>query len=58
MVERHVSRWGTLCVGYERDPHFVDREDLCLDHMGDKMSRDPDDYQVLCRSCNGAKGGR
>lgn len=54
-----VSQFGWLCAGYERDPHVVPPEvGLHVDHMGDKFSRDPGDYQCLCPSCNGSKGGR
>ena len=54
-----VSQFGQLCAGYERDPHVVPGDvTLHVDHMGDKQSRDPKDYQCLCPSCNGAKGGR
>ncbi len=54
-----VAQFGWLCAGYERDPHVVPVEvGLHVDHMGEKFSRDPTDYQCLCPQCNGAKGGR
>lgn len=42
-----VLERGPWCPGWERDGHWVRESDLCLDH----------DVGVLCRQCNGRKGG-
>jgi hypothetical protein len=59
VLDAWTSERGPLCMGWQRDPHMVTRRDLCLDHLEARsFSRDPGDYQALCRSCNGAKGDR
>jgi hypothetical protein len=59
VLDSWAARYGPLCVGWKREPHMVTRSALCLDHLdAHSFSRDPADYQPLCRSCNGAKGDR
>ena len=56
LVAAHVARFGWVCPGWQRPPH--PSHDLTADHRvplarGGSVA---DGVDVLCRSCNGAKG--
>lgn len=54
--EEHVARHGLTCPGYGVPAHRVDSiDDLTLDHVTPRSTSGG--LQVLCRSCNGRKGG-
>jgi 5-methylcytosine-specific restriction protein A len=57
-VRAHVEEFGWVCPGYRRPPH--ESTDLTADHIRPLAvhgsALDPTNIQVLCRSCNGAKG--
>ncbi|WP_265561027.1 HNH endonuclease [Streptomyces hygroscopicus] len=58
-VARHRALYGDWCPGWRRDPHPA--QDLTADHV-QPLVRDgvsvEGNVQVLCRSCNAAKGNR
>lgn len=57
-VRAYVELYGWVCPGWQRAPH--PSTDLTADHV-DALARGgasvAENIGVLCRSCNGAKGG-
>ena len=59
LIGEHLERKGAWCPGWRRDPHRVAISEFTVDHIvshknGGKTSIA--NSQVLCRSCNAAKG--
>jgi 5-methylcytosine-specific restriction protein A len=55
-VANHRAQHGDWCPGWKRPPHRA--SDLTADHATPKAlggTDDPDNVQVLCRSCNSRK---
>ncbi|MFC3504822.1 HNH endonuclease [Micromonospora krabiensis] len=57
-VAAHRREHGDWCPGWRRDPH--EASDLTADHVDAVAAggAESGDLQVLCRSCNSAKGAR
>lgn len=58
VVAAHRREHGDWCPGWERDPHRA--ADLTADHIDAVAAGGAESggLQVLCRSCNSAKGAR
>lgn len=52
----HVRRFGWICPGYNRPPHYS--TDLTADHVTPRAKGGTTEspYVVLCRSCNSSRG--
>ncbi|MBM0279678.1 HNH endonuclease [Micromonospora tarensis] len=57
-VAAHRREQGDWCPGWKRDPHKA--TDLTADHIDAVAAGGSEggELQVLCRSCNSAKGAR
>ena len=59
VLSRHRRRWGEVCPGFERKPHFASPGNpLTVDHRVPIYQGGTDDWEnlaVLCRECNGRK---
>ena len=58
IVAAWVRRFGPLCPGWRRRPHWVAIKDLTVDHIRPKSqggSDRPSNLRVRCRSCNSRK---
>lgn len=54
-----IDTYGPLCVGYEREPHYVDPADLTGDHdVPRSRGGTGGPITVRCRSCNSRRGAR
>lgn len=54
-----IDTYGPLCEGYEREPHYVNEDELTGDHVvpllyGGRGGA----IRILCRSCNSRRGAR
>lgn len=62
-IREHVAAHGWVCPGWQRDPHPVEPGQLSGDHIvartaAPERALDPSNVDVLCLSCNSAKGSR
>lgn len=62
-VDEWIARWGPVCPGYQRGEHKAHYRfnPLSVDHRIPKSeggTDDPENLQILCRSCNSRKKNR
>jgi hypothetical protein len=61
---KKIEKTDGICVGYNREPHFVGKENLSLDHIRPISKVDKgfiynlNDVQPLCHSCNSRKSNK